>query len=179
VILEDNESNIHKPEAAAGAVSVSVDAGADSTFELSKPIDPSGPERWFDVEASCYVNEELLPDLGPEQGGLAASTPVHDHGHSCYHPPRSPHDQIGQYNDDDDENTQHTSEEPALYSLPKWVDEDGDWSEESVSELERDMLLAFEEQRHDDDREERGKQGEKRPRQDRTGEVSSDIYSQR
>lgn len=44
MILEDNESNVHKPEATAAAVSVSVDAGADSTFELSKLVDPSGPK---------------------------------------------------------------------------------------------------------------------------------------
>jgi hypothetical protein len=135
VILEDDEPDTPS----------SVDAGADSAFELSKPIDPSDHEAWYDVEAGCYVEEELPPGLEPEQEGLAASTPVHDHGHSRYHSPRPLHDWIGQY--DDDGNTQRTSEEPAPHSLPKPLDEDGGGgSEENVSELERDMLLAFEEQ---------------------------------
>jgi hypothetical protein len=91
----------------------------------------------------------LPPGLEPEQEGLAASTPVHDHGHSRYHCPGPSHDRIGQYNDDDDDdrNTQRTSEEPTPYSLPKPLDEDGGGGgEENLSELERDMLLAFEEQ---------------------------------
>ena len=143
MILEDDEPDTPDPEAAA--VSASVNASADSAFELSKPIDPSNYEAWYDVEASCYVEEELPPGLEPEQEGLAASTPVHDHGHSRYHSPRPLHDWIGQY--DDDGNTQCTSEEPAPHSLPKPLDEDGGGgSEENVSELERDMLLAFEEQ---------------------------------
>jgi hypothetical protein len=142
VILEDDEPDTPDPEAAA--VSASVDAGADSAFELSKPIDPSDHEAWYDVEAGCYVEEELPLGLEPEQECLA-STPVHDHSHSRYHSPRPLHDWIGQY--DDDGNTQRTSEEPAPHSLPKPLDEDGGGgSEENVSELERDMLLAFEEQ---------------------------------
>ena len=109
MILEDDESNTPDPEAAA--VSALVDAGADSAFELSKPIDPSDHEPWYDVEAGCYVDEELPPGLEPEQEGLAASTPAHDHGHSRYHSPRPSHDQINQY--DNDRNTQRTSEEPS------------------------------------------------------------------
>ena len=42
MILEGGESNTLDPEAAA--VLALVDAGADSAFELSKPIDPSGHE---------------------------------------------------------------------------------------------------------------------------------------
>ena len=90
MILEDDE-----PDTPA-----SVDAGADSAFELSKPIDPSDHEAWYDVEAGCYVEEELPPGLEPEQEGLAASTPVHDHGHSRYHSPGPSHDRIGQYDGD-------------------------------------------------------------------------------
>jgi hypothetical protein len=143
VILEDDESDTPDPEAAA--VSASTDAGTDSAFELSKPIDPSGHEAWYDVEAGCYVDEELPLGLEPEQEGLAASTPVHDHGHSRYHSPRPLHDRIGQY--DNDGNTQRTIEEPGPYTLPKPLDEDGRGeSGENVSELEMDMLLAFEEQ---------------------------------
>jgi hypothetical protein len=135
VILEDDE-----PDTPA-----SVDASADSTSKLSKPIDPSDHEAWYDVKAGCYVEEELPLGLEPEKEGLAASTPVHDHGHSRYHSPRPLHDWISQYNDDG--NTQRTSEESAPHSLPKPLDEDGGGeSGENVSELERDMLLAFEEQ---------------------------------
>jgi hypothetical protein len=76
---------------------------------------------------------------------MAASTPVHNHGHSRYHSPRPSHDRIGQYNDNG--NTQRTLEEPRPYTLPKPLDEDsGGESGENVSELEMDMLLAFEEQ---------------------------------
>jgi hypothetical protein len=95
VILEDDELD----------TPTLVDASADSAFELSRPIDPSDHEVWYDVEAGCYVEEELPLGLEPEQEGLAASTPVHDHGHS----PGPSHDRIGQY--DDDGNTQRTSEE--------------------------------------------------------------------
>jgi hypothetical protein len=142
VILEDDEPDT--PDPGAAAVSATVDAGSDSAFELSKPIDQSDHEAWYDVEAGCYVDEGLPPGLEPEQEGLATSTPVHDHGHSRYHSPRPSHDRIGQY---DDGNTQRTSAEPAPHSLPKPLGEDGGGgSEEKVSELERDMLLAFEEQ---------------------------------
>jgi hypothetical protein len=111
----------------------------DTDPELCKPIIPSSPERWYNVEAGCYVDEEPL--LGIElkgQEGSAASTTAHDCGYSLYH-------QIGQH--DNDKNTQSTSEELAPYSLPKPLDEDsGGDSGENISDLERDMLLAFEEQ---------------------------------
>ena len=117
----------------------------DTDPELCKPIIPSSPERWYDVEAGCYVEEPLLGLEPKAQEGLAASTPTHDHGHSLHHSPRPPHHQIGQH--DNDKNTQSTSEEPAPHSLPKPLDEDGGGeSGENVSDLERDMLLAFEEQ---------------------------------
>jgi hypothetical protein len=119
----------------------------DTDPKLSKPIVSSSPERWYDVEAGCYVEEEPLPGLESEgQEGSAASTPAHDHdhGHSHHHFPGPPYNQIGQH---DDRNTQRTSEEPAPYSLPKLLGEDSEGgSGENVSDLERDMLLAFEEQ---------------------------------
>jgi hypothetical protein len=93
VILEDNELDTPDPEAAA--VSALVDANADFAFELSKLINPSDHKAWYDVEASCYVNKELPLGLEPEQEGLAASTPVHDHSHSCYHSLRPSHNRIG------------------------------------------------------------------------------------
>jgi hypothetical protein len=33
-------------------------AGTEPAFEPSKPISLSYPERWFDVEASRYIDEE-------------------------------------------------------------------------------------------------------------------------
>jgi hypothetical protein len=51
----------------------------DMDPELCKPIIPSSPERWYNVEASCYVNKEPLLGLEPkDQEGSAASTPAHD-----------------------------------------------------------------------------------------------------
>ena len=69
-------------------------AGANSAFELSKPIDLSDHEAWYDVEAGCYIDEELSPGLEPEQEGLAASTPIHDHGHSRHDSLRPLHNRI-------------------------------------------------------------------------------------
>jgi hypothetical protein len=144
VILEDNEPDPPNPEAAA--VSPLVDAGANSVFRLSKLIDPFNHEAWYDVEAGCYVDEELPLGLEHKQESLAASTPVYNHSHSRYHSLKPLRDWIGQYGDGDDGNTQCTLEEPAPHSLPKPLDEEGGGrSEENVSELERDMLLAFEE----------------------------------
>jgi hypothetical protein len=80
VILEDDESNTPDPKAAA--ISTLVDAGADSAFKLSKPIDPSDPERWYDVETGCYIDEELEPEV---QEDLTTSTPARDHPPSPYH----------------------------------------------------------------------------------------------
>jgi hypothetical protein len=93
VILEDNELDTPDPEAAA--VSALVDASADFAFELSKLVDPSNHEGWYDVEDDCYVDKELPPSLEPKQESLAASTPVYDHGHSRYYSPRPLHDRIG------------------------------------------------------------------------------------
>jgi hypothetical protein len=121
-----------------------VDASADSALELSKPIDLSDHKAWYDIETSCYVDKELLLGLEPEQEGLAVSTPVHDYSHSRYHSPRPSHDRTGQYHDN--RNAQRTLKEPASYSLPKPLDKDGAGSEGNLSELERDMLLALEEQ---------------------------------
>jgi hypothetical protein len=71
VILEDDGPDTPNPEAAA--VSASVDAGADSAFGLSKPIDRSDHEAWYDVEAGCYVDEELCPFPPLEQESLAST----------------------------------------------------------------------------------------------------------
>jgi hypothetical protein len=101
---------------------------------LSKPIDPSALEQWYDVEAGCYVDEVLPLGLEPKvQEGLTTSTPAQ------YHPP-SPY-----Y--DNNRNTRRTLEESTPHSLPEPLDEDsGRGSDYDISELEKDLLLAFEEQ---------------------------------
>jgi len=59
--------------------------------------------------------------------------------------PMGHHDRISQYGDNG--NPQHISEEPALHSLHKPLDEDSAGGrDDNVSELEKDLLLAFEEQ---------------------------------
>jgi hypothetical protein len=63
----------------------------DTDPELSKPIVLSDAERWYNIEAGCYVDKG--PPLGlelEEQQGSAISTPVHDH-HSPYHSPGPSH----------------------------------------------------------------------------------------
>jgi hypothetical protein len=129
VILEDDGPDTPNPEATT--VSASVDAGADSAFGLSKPIDRSDHEAWYDVEAGCYVDEELRPFPPLEQEDLA-STLAQGQPHSRYHSPGPSHERIGQY---DDGNTQCTSEEPRPHTLPKPLDEDGGGGREGGKRL--------------------------------------------
>jgi hypothetical protein len=82
VVLEDDEADTPEPAPEAAAVSVSVDAGADPTSELSK-----GP--WWDVEDECYVEQEGL-----------ASTPALAQPYSHHDPPWSSQDQFSKHNDD-------------------------------------------------------------------------------
>ena len=44
-----------------------------NTFELSKPIDLSGHEAWYDVEDNCFVDEDLCPFPPLEQEDLAST----------------------------------------------------------------------------------------------------------
>jgi hypothetical protein len=148
VIIEDNKPDSIDAEDEAKAAFNNVDAirarrdtspsstlpNQDPAFELDKPIDLSASERWYNVEAGCYIDKELPLSLEPEvQEGLTTSTSAQDHPPSLH------------YNND--RNTQHTLEEPAPHSLPKLLDKDsGGGSYENVFDLERDMLLAFEEQ---------------------------------
>jgi hypothetical protein len=71
VILRDDELNTPDPKAAA--VSASVDASADSAFELSKLIDPSSHEAWYDVEDDRFVDKDLRPFPLLEQEDLAST----------------------------------------------------------------------------------------------------------
>jgi hypothetical protein len=72
VILEDDgpscpiaDFRATTTSADVGSSSADGDAGLRRTFptcdpasELSKVTDPSDPERWYDLEADCFVDEE-------------------------------------------------------------------------------------------------------------------------
>ena len=148
MIIEDNE--LDSTDAEDGAKPTSNDVGAiraqrdpslrstlpnqEPASELSEPIDLSASERWYDVEAGSYIDKELPLGLEPEvQEGLTTSTPARDYLPSPYY--------------DSDRNTQRTVEEPTPRSLPEPLEEDSSGeSDDNVSELEKDLLLAFEEQ---------------------------------
>lgn len=79
-----------------------------------------------------------------EQEDLA-STPAQDQPRSYHHFPGPSQDQIDPC--DNDGTTRSASEEPAAYSPPAPLGEEGgEGRDENVCELEKDMLLAFEEQ---------------------------------
>ena len=176
-------------------------AGANAVVEPSSPIDSSGHETWYDVEAGCFVDQDLLPfpqteavvnvrgSKGTPRGGLAKqvrfadppateqkvdpfsgssspaamnpfdtvaaasfcsppgqedwpSTPAEDQPHSDHGLSEAQIDPC-----DNDRTRRSASEEPAPYSLPHPLgEESSEGRDESACELERDMLLAFEEQ---------------------------------
>jgi len=128
VILEDDESDTSDPEAATV-----------SAFGLSKPTDPSSHELWYGVD------EDLCPLTPLEQEGLASMpTPTQDQ-HSCHHSPESSQDQIDQHGNDSGPSA---SEESMPHTLHASLSKNGEGGsgEETLSELEKDLLLAFEEQ---------------------------------
>lgn len=166
MILEDDESDTPDPEATA--VSALVDAGADSTFELSKPIDPSGHEAWHDVEDDRFVDKDLRP-FPPLEQEVLASTLAQGQPHSRYHSPGPSHDRINQH---DGGNTQRTSEELRHGSPLRSQDQ-----EEEPQEQQRQEVAVYAMREVEDDGElERGERGEKRGRQDGKEEVSSDMH---
>jgi len=58
--------------------------GTSISTELSKPIDSPGPRPCYNLEASCFVDDELRPCLGPgEQEG--STSLIQDYPHSAYH----------------------------------------------------------------------------------------------
>jgi hypothetical protein len=128
VILEDDESDTSNPEAATV-----------SAFGLSKPTDPSSHKLWYNVD------EDLCPLTPLEQEGLASMpTPTQDL-YSCHHSPGSSQDQIDQHGNDSGPST---SEESMPHTLHASLGKNGEGGseEENLSELEKDLLLAFEEQ---------------------------------
>jgi hypothetical protein len=133
VILEDDKSNTptHNSEA---------------TTEPSKPTHPSSYELWWDIEDGGYVDDDLHPISPLEQEDLASTpTPAQCQPHSLHHSPRLSQDQINQ---DNEEIIQRTSEEPDPNSLSTPLDQNSraGSEEKTISELEKDLLLAFEEQ---------------------------------
>ncbi|KAH7342186.1 hypothetical protein BKA65DRAFT_478089 [Rhexocercosporidium sp. MPI-PUGE-AT-0058] len=95
-----------------------------------------------DVEDGCFVYEDLHPLPSLEHEGLA-STPAQDQPHSRRHSLGLSQDQTNPHGDN--RTTRSASEEPAPQSLLTTLDEDGGGgSEGNVSDLKRDMQLAFE-----------------------------------
>jgi hypothetical protein len=76
----------------------------------------------------------------------STTTPAQGQPHPLHHSLRLSQDQINQHSNDG--TIRRTSEEPGPYSLSTPLDENGGGGseEKTVSELEKDLLLAFEEQ---------------------------------
>ena len=142
MILEDDERDTPDPTTDSEATSTSVNAGPATAFELSQRADPCNREAWWDVEEGCFVYEDLYPLPPLDHEGLA-STPAQDQPHSRRHSLGVSQDQTKPYGDN--RTTRSASEESAAESLHTTLDEDdrGE-SEENVSDLDRDMQLAFE-----------------------------------
>jgi hypothetical protein len=135
VILEDDEMNIPSVEAAAMPALVDVDI--ESAVEMKKPTGHASQEAWYDIEYGCYVLEDCPSSL--DEDGL---TPML--AQEYRHSPGPSQDAANQYND---ANTQRTSEEAGADTCRQLVDRDGGQDcGENMSELERDILLAFKEQ---------------------------------
>lgn len=123
------------------------DDESDAALGLSKSTDTSGHELWYDVEDQRFVDKDLCPFPPLEQEGLASTpTPTQDQSQSCHHSARLSQDQISQHGND--RTMPSASEEPTPYTLPASLSKnsEGESEEENVSELEKDLLPAFEEQ---------------------------------
>jgi hypothetical protein len=108
VILKNDESNT--PNLKAAAVSALVDAVADSAFKLSKLIDPSGYEAWYDVKNDRFVNVNIRPFPLLKQEDLAF-TKAQGQPHSRYHSSKPLHNRISQHDN-------RILEEPGPHTLP-------------------------------------------------------------
>jgi hypothetical protein len=124
------------PSVEAATISVSVNTGIEPSIDLSKPT--GAQEAWYDIEYGCHVLEDCpLPPL--EKDDLAP-TVAQDNHPLLGSPQRATSHHI-------DGNAQCISEEPGADTLPQPRREDGEYDcGNSVSELEKDMLLAFKEQ---------------------------------
>jgi hypothetical protein len=178
----------------------------DTDPELCKPIIPSSPERWYDVEAGCYVDEEPL--LGLElkgQEGSAASTLVHDlerdmllafkeqeksssatalsspQSPCCYTKQSSP--QIGQ--EDDQGDTSYCRLDKLGYSSPLREQDHGEEELQEQHPQQQQQEVAVQAMREeedgdddddDDDDNDREQWGEKRQHQDEIEQIRTNVY---
>jgi hypothetical protein len=129
VILEDDESD------------------TPAALGLSKSTDLSGHELWYDVENQRFVDEDLCPFPFLEQEGLASTpTPTQDQSLSCHYSARLSQDQINQHGSD--RTMPSASEEPTPYTLLASLSKnsEGECKEDNFSQLDKGLLLAFEEQ---------------------------------
>ncbi|KAG4427979.1 hypothetical protein IFR05_016539 [Cadophora sp. M221] len=146
VILEEDEGDT--PDRTADSETTSTSTSANTSpvpaFELSQRADPSNREPWWDVEESCFVYEDMNPLPSLDHEGLA-SPPAQDQ-------PPSRRQSLGVSQDQtkphgDNRTTRIALEESAAQSFVISLDQDGGGdSKENVSDLERDMQVAFEEQ---------------------------------
>ncbi|KAH7363929.1 hypothetical protein BKA65DRAFT_124992 [Rhexocercosporidium sp. MPI-PUGE-AT-0058] len=144
VILEEDEGDTLNYTADSETTSTSANTGLIPAFKRSQRANPSNREPWWDVEEGCFVYEDLDPLPSLDYEGLA-STPAYGQPPSRRHSPRVSQDQTKPYGDN--RTTRSASGESAALSLIITLDQDGGGeSEENVSDLERDMQLAFEEQ---------------------------------
>lgn len=110
----------------------------DQTLEPSKPIDPPGPTRWYDIEDECFIDDE--PTSGPT---LAEATG----------PPFAPtqdkllHRSSGPSQDWDENGriTRYASEEPVAphFLLESLGEDDEGWRDDNVAVLERELVQAL------------------------------------
>jgi len=110
-----------------------------TTVELKKPTDALSPEAQLDIESGPYVLEDCpLPAL--EEDGVTSVTVAQDR-HLL---PGPLEDMIHRHNTGD---AQSVSEAPGADTLPELLNEGGGQKcANNMSELEKDMELAFQEQ---------------------------------
>jgi hypothetical protein len=134
VILEDDEINNSFIEVAAmRALAV---AGIESTVELNKSTSHINQEARYNIEYGCYVLEDC-PLPSPETDDLAPMAAQDNHPS-----PGLSHSTTSKHTGGD---TIYTLDELGADTLPPPAEEDGENNcGESVSKLEKDMLLAFE-----------------------------------
>jgi hypothetical protein len=126
---------MNSPSIEAATIPASNDVGIEPTTDFNRPTSPVNKEAWYDVEDDCYVFEDPLP---LEKDGLTAAV-AQDNlfwlGVS--------QDMSSQHSDG---NAHCTSQEAGADGLPQPSNDSEQDCGENVSELEKNMLKAFEEQ---------------------------------
>ena len=121
----------------ATAIPASTSVSIEPTVEPNKSSSPVNQEVWYDIEYGCYVPEDRL--LPFKKDDLASVVAQDNHPSlRLSQDTSSPHS---------NRNTQYTAEEPRPDMLLQPTNKGSRHDcEEGVSELENDMLLAFERQ---------------------------------